>query len=152
MTTTQKKIKTKQCPRTMPCSTYKAGMLSWSSSSKQPRITAAPTGNCSGATPNQIGLLPVRELSSLATLPTPSCRARGAGRLWPWRMRILWQRVLQLGGKSDISLVVRVHNHLRFERVSCAQKMGFHHREKLHNTDWDEVAKNPDVLSKTTAD
>ncbi|KAB8229457.1 FAD-dependent oxidoreductase [Aspergillus alliaceus] len=58
---------------------------------------------------------------------------------------------LQLGGKSNFALAIRVHNHLRFERVSCAQKMGFHHREKYHNTDWDEVAKNPDLFSKTTA-
>ncbi|GAB1194231.1 hypothetical protein APSETT444_003474 [Aspergillus pseudonomiae] len=59
---------------------------------------------------------------------------------------------LQLGGKSNLALAVRVHNHLRFERVSCAQKMGFHHREKFHNTDWNAVAKNPDTFSKTTAD
>ncbi|KAG2009367.1 hypothetical protein GB937_007770 [Aspergillus fischeri] len=76
---------------------------------------------------------------------------------------------LQLGGKTNAPLAVRVHNYLRqvlirvqsrrlhllmfcrFERVSCAQKMGFHHREKFHNTDWDEVARNPDILSKTTA-
>ncbi|KAF7627748.1 FAD binding domain protein [Aspergillus flavus] len=58
---------------------------------------------------------------------------------------------LQLGGKSNFALAVRIHNHLRFERVSCAQKMGFHHREKFHNTDWDAVAKNPDIFSKTTA-
>lgn len=32
------------------------------------------------------------------------------------------------------------------------KKRVFHHREKFHNTDWDEVARNPDVLSKTTAD
>lgn len=80
---------------------------------------------------------------------------------------------LQLGGKSNIPLAVRVHNHLRwvehsnlethpwksktninigrFERVSSAQKMGFRHRETFHNTDWDAVAKNPDILSHTTA-
>ncbi|KAF7593736.1 hypothetical protein BBP40_010911 [Aspergillus hancockii] len=58
---------------------------------------------------------------------------------------------LQLGGKSNITLAVRVHNHLRFERVSCAQKMGFNTREMFHNTDWDAVARNPDILSKTTA-
>ncbi|KAF7169116.1 hypothetical protein CNMCM5623_001924 [Aspergillus felis] len=43
---------------------------------------------------------------------------------------------LHLGGKSNAPLA----------------KMGFHHREKFHNTDWDEVARNPDILSKTTAD
>ncbi|KAF4168871.1 hypothetical protein CNMCM6936_000816 [Aspergillus lentulus] len=60
---------------------------------------------------------------------------------------------LQLG-KSSSQCKVEGGNMLmlrRFERVSCAQKMGFHHREKFHNTDWDEVARNPDILSKTTA-
>ncbi|GFF48251.1 monooxygenase [Aspergillus udagawae] len=42
---------------------------------------------------------------------------------------------LQLGGKSNAPFA----------------KMGFHHREKFHNTDWDEVARNPDIFSKTTA-
>ena len=30
--------------------------------------------------------------------------------------------------------------------------MSFYHREMFHNTDWDEIARSPDVLSKTTAD
>lgn len=36
----------------------------------------------------------------------------------------------------------------RFERVSCAQKMGFKNREVFHNTDWDAVAKNPEMMGK----
>lgn len=36
----------------------------------------------------------------------------------------------------------------RFERVSCAQKMGFKNRELFHNTDWDAVAKDPQILGK----
>jgi hypothetical protein len=39
----------------------------------------------------------------------------------------------------------------RFERVSCAQKTGFKNRELFHDTDWDTVARNPDILSNTTA-
>lgn len=90
--TTQKRTGTKPYLQTKPCSTYKAGMLSWSSSSKQLRKTAAPTGNCSGTIPNRSGLLLVPELSNLATPHTLSYRPRGAGQQWPWRMRILWQR------------------------------------------------------------
>ncbi|KXG46427.1 Monooxygenase, FAD-binding [Penicillium griseofulvum] len=55
---------------------------------------------------------------------------------------------LQIGGKDGIPLATKVHNHLRFERVSCAQKMGFKNRELFHNTDWDAVAKNPEVMGK----
>ncbi|KAJ6149848.1 hypothetical protein N7471_001047 [Penicillium samsonianum] len=55
---------------------------------------------------------------------------------------------LQLAGKNDVPVATKVHNHLRFERVSCAQKMGFKNREVFHNTDWDAVAKNPEVMGK----
>ncbi|KAJ6134744.1 hypothetical protein N7523_001066 [Penicillium sp. IBT 18751x] len=55
---------------------------------------------------------------------------------------------LRLAGKKNVSLATKVHNHLRFERVSCAQKMGFKNREVYHNTDWDFVAKHPEVMGK----
>ncbi|CAG9981058.1 unnamed protein product [Clonostachys byssicola] len=53
---------------------------------------------------------------------------------------------LQLSGKDNIELGARVHNILRFQRTSCAQKYGFRAREIYHNIDWDEVAKNPDSI------
>ncbi|KAL3599767.1 hypothetical protein FPOAC2_03995 [Fusarium poae] len=59
---------------------------------------------------------------------------------------------LGIAGKKDVSLATKVHNHLRFERVSCAQKMGFKNREIFHNTDWDAVAKNPQILGKVAGD
>lgn len=40
----------------------------------------------------------------------------------------------------------------RFERVACAQKTGFRRREAFHKTDWEAVAKNPDVLGKVVGD
>ncbi|KAF4231529.1 hypothetical protein CNMCM8980_005233 [Aspergillus fumigatiaffinis] len=59
---------------------------------------------------------------------------------------------LHIAGKKDVSLATKVHNHLRFERVSCAQKMGFKNREVYHNTDWDAVAKNPEIMGKMVGD
>lgn len=78
---------------------------------------------------------------------------------------------LQLGGKSNVGLAVKVHNTLRYvsqnetevspmgcsfehrvERVSCAQKMGWKTRENFNNTDWDKVAQNPSVLTKTVGE
>lgn len=53
---------------------------------------------------------------------------------------------LQIGGKSNIPIAVRVHNKLRFERVACCQKLGVFNQNSYHKTDWDAVAKNPDVL------
>lgn len=38
---------------------------------------------------------------------------------------------------------VRAHNKLRFERVSCAQKLGFANAFLLHHTDWDGAKKDP---------
>ncbi|KAK7211713.1 hypothetical protein V2G26_018891 [Clonostachys chloroleuca] len=55
---------------------------------------------------------------------------------------------VQLSGKHAAPLGVRAHNHLKFERVACAQKTGFRRREAFHKTDWEAVAKNPDVLGK----
>ncbi|CAH0028286.1 unnamed protein product [Clonostachys rhizophaga] len=55
---------------------------------------------------------------------------------------------LHLSGKQAAPLGVRVHNHLRFERVACAQKTGFRRREIFHKTDWEAVAKNPDILGR----
>ena len=41
-----------------------------------------------------------------------------------------------------------IYSYDRFERVSCAQKLGFKNRELFHNTDWDAVAKNPEIMGK----
>ncbi|KAH8695869.1 hypothetical protein GQ44DRAFT_719166 [Phaeosphaeriaceae sp. PMI808] len=57
---------------------------------------------------------------------------------------------LQISGKQDISLATQVHNKLRFERVSCAQKMGFKNHEKYHKTNWDVVEQNPEIIRKST--
>ncbi|GKZ27032.1 hypothetical protein AbraIFM66951_001795 [Aspergillus brasiliensis] len=59
---------------------------------------------------------------------------------------------LHISGKKNVSVGTKVHNHLRFERVSCAQKMGFRNREVFHNTDWDAVAKNPHIMGKMVGD
>lgn len=53
---------------------------------------------------------------------------------------------LQLSGKSNAPLAVRIHNHLRAERVACAQRMGFKTRELYHNTDWSAMDKDPSRL------
>ncbi|KAG7449149.1 maackiain detoxification [Guyanagaster necrorhizus] len=46
---------------------------------------------------------------------------------------------LHIGGRNNISLAVQVYNKLRFERVSCVQRMGFKTRENWHHTDWDAL-------------
>ncbi|KAF6787322.1 FAD binding domain protein [Colletotrichum musicola] len=56
--------------------------------------------------------------------------------------------ILHLSGKKDAPLALRVQNKLRFERVTCAQKMGFRNRENFHNTDWDAAAKDPASVLK----
>ncbi|KAH7087747.1 hypothetical protein FB567DRAFT_495851 [Paraphoma chrysanthemicola] len=55
---------------------------------------------------------------------------------------------LDFGGSDNVPLAARVHNKLRFERVSCAQKMGLKNREMLHKTDWDFISQHPEVLAK----
>ncbi|CAJ0544219.1 Ff.00g035070.m01.CDS01 [Fusarium sp. VM40] len=41
---------------------------------------------------------------------------------------------LQLGGKSNVALAVKIHNELRFKRVTCAQKTGFKNRQLYHES------------------
>lgn len=50
------------------------------------------------------------------------------------------------GGKEDISLACRVYNLLRFERVACAQLLGFENREHFHKTDWKALGEDPSKL------
>ncbi|TDZ36116.1 FAD-dependent monooxygenase fsr3 [Colletotrichum spinosum] len=56
--------------------------------------------------------------------------------------------LLHRSGRRDAPLALRIQNKLRFERVTCAQKMGFKNRENFHNTDWDAAAKNPAAILK----
>ncbi|TVY75172.1 FAD-dependent monooxygenase fsr3 [Fusarium oxysporum f. sp. cubense] len=50
---------------------------------------------------------------------------------------------LRLGGKEKIQLATKVHSLLRFQRVSCAQLMGFMNRQTLHHADWDAIKNDP---------
>ncbi|CAG9942664.1 unnamed protein product [Clonostachys rosea f. rosea IK726] len=56
---------------------------------------------------------------------------------------------LEKGGRERVALATRVHNNLRYERVSCAQRMGLKNRENFHKTDWDYVREHPEVLTST---
>jgi 2-polyprenyl-6-methoxyphenol hydroxylase-like FAD-dependent oxidoreductase len=47
------------------------------------------------------------------------------------------------GGKEGVPLAGRVHNKLRFERVSCGQLMGLMRREVYHKVDWNMLRQNP---------
>ncbi|CAI7586740.1 unnamed protein product [Penicillium glandicola] len=73
----------------------------------------------------------------------------GSGATMAWEDAFSIAACLQVAGKDDIPTAARVHNALRFERVSSAQKMGFKAREVWHHTDWDAVAKNPDLVGRT---
>jgi 2-polyprenyl-6-methoxyphenol hydroxylase-like FAD-dependent oxidoreductase len=51
---------------------------------------------------------------------------------------------LQLGGGSrNAPLAAKIYNLLRYERVSCAQKMTFVNSQLKTETNWDEIWKNP---------
>ncbi|KAH8886613.1 FAD/NAD(P)-binding domain-containing protein [Thozetella sp. PMI_491] len=47
---------------------------------------------------------------------------------------------------EEIPLVFRAYEKLRYERTSLTQRMGWETRHVWHQTDWDAVATNPDVL------
>lgn len=50
---------------------------------------------------------------------------------------------LELSGRGGIGIGTRIYNLLRYERVSCAQKMTFVNAQLKTATDWEAIAKNP---------
>ncbi|KAF3009193.1 hypothetical protein E8E14_006151 [Neopestalotiopsis sp. 37M] len=48
--------------------------------------------------------------------------------------------------KEDIPLAFRAYQKLRYERTSLTQRMGWETRHVWHQTDWEAVAANPDML------
>ncbi|PVH96301.1 FAD/NAD(P)-binding domain-containing protein, partial [Periconia macrospinosa] len=50
---------------------------------------------------------------------------------------------LRIGGKKDLTYATKVHNTLRFERVSILQQTGFLNREELHSVDLDTIKDAP---------
>ncbi|KAF4634247.1 hypothetical protein G7Y89_g3863 [Cudoniella acicularis] len=53
---------------------------------------------------------------------------------------------LQLGGRSGVGISTKVYNTLRYNRVSCAQKMSFVNSQIKQQTDWSAVSKNPKLI------
>ncbi|KAE7996943.1 hypothetical protein FH972_001619 [Carpinus fangiana] len=54
---------------------------------------------------------------------------------------------LQLSGSKDSApLAAKVFNLLRYQRVSCAQKMSFVNAQLKHQTDWPTIEANPKLI------
>jgi 2-polyprenyl-6-methoxyphenol hydroxylase-like FAD-dependent oxidoreductase len=47
------------------------------------------------------------------------------------------------GGKRNAPMATKIYNLLRYERISCAQKMTFVNSQLKTETDWDAIWKNP---------
>ncbi|KAK4494422.1 hypothetical protein PRZ48_014720 [Zasmidium cellare] len=50
---------------------------------------------------------------------------------------------LEHGGKQNAGLATKIYNLLRFQRVSCAQKMTFVNAQLKTETNWDTIWKDP---------
>lgn len=55
---------------------------------------------------------------------------------------------LKQGGKAGVPTAVKTHNLLRFDRVSCAQRLGWENAERFHKNDF---SKGPIDVSKVQA-
>ncbi|KAF4469575.1 hypothetical protein FALBO_3520 [Fusarium albosuccineum] len=53
---------------------------------------------------------------------------------------------LQLAGKAQAANATKAYNKLRFQRVSCGQKMGFVNQQLKQHTDWEAIDKNPALI------
>lgn len=54
--------------------------------------------------------------------------------------------LLDINGKANIPLALRAYEKLRYERTSLTQRMGWETRHRWHQTDWEALASNPDIL------
>lgn len=54
--------------------------------------------------------------------------------------------LLELLVKEQIPLALKAYETLRFERTSLTQRLGWETRHRWHFTDWEAVAKNPELL------
>ncbi|KNG44537.1 fad binding domain-containing protein [Stemphylium lycopersici] len=50
---------------------------------------------------------------------------------------------LQLAGRGGVATGTKIYNLLRYERVSCAQKMAFVNAQLKTATNWDAIAEDP---------
>ena len=53
---------------------------------------------------------------------------------------------LQLSGLRSAPLATKIFNLLRYERISCAQKMAFVNAQLKHQTDWAAIEANPKLI------
>ncbi|KAF4611337.1 hypothetical protein G7Y89_g15676 [Cudoniella acicularis] len=54
---------------------------------------------------------------------------------------------LQIGGRSNVAWATRVHNKLRFHRVSLAQKQGIINLAAAHHTEWNTIDTDPSAVA-----
>jgi 2-polyprenyl-6-methoxyphenol hydroxylase-like FAD-dependent oxidoreductase len=54
--------------------------------------------------------------------------------------------LLRKAGKSNIKAGLRAYQDVRYERVGKVQKTGETTRDMWHNTDWEKVKKNPEII------
>ncbi|KAI1623917.1 hypothetical protein EDD37DRAFT_658281 [Exophiala viscosa] len=55
--------------------------------------------------------------------------------------------VLRRGGRENIPLALRVHEALRYERVTLSQRIGFETRHRFHKTKWEKLAEDPSAVN-----
>ncbi|PVH76698.1 FAD/NAD(P)-binding domain-containing protein [Cadophora sp. DSE1049] len=54
--------------------------------------------------------------------------------------------LIDINGKTNIPLALKVYEKLRFERTALTQRMGWETRHRWHQTDWEMIASNPEFL------
>nr|XP_036582071.1 FAD binding domain protein [Colletotrichum truncatum]KAF6790628.1 FAD binding domain protein [Colletotrichum truncatum] len=82
-----------------------------------------------------------------AFLPTS-----GSGATMAWEDGFSLAACLQVAGKQNVPLGVKVHNKLRFERVACAQKLGFKIREVFHSGDLEKTQNSQASATRPLGD
>lgn len=53
---------------------------------------------------------------------------------------------LEMAGKKNVPLAVKIHEKIRYERVHKAQATGVKTRERWHKANWSEIRKTPEAI------
>ncbi|KAJ5617337.1 monooxygenase [Penicillium hordei] len=115
---------------------------------RAPPKTPLYAGSCLCAIPNVNGHRQVGTSSKLAIVHTALSQRQQMEPVWLWRMVPSLAECLRRGGDGKGAAIgAKVHELLRYQRVTLIQRTGFANRRELHSPT-DELPKDPQDLMR----
>lgn len=95
--------------------------------------------------PQPVWHSPVARVLQIGDAAHPFLPTSGNGATQAIEDAVTIAECLKQGGKDNIPTAIKTHNLLRFDRVSCGQRLGWANAERMHKTDF---SKGPVDVSK----